>query len=235
MIKAVLFDLDATLLLMDQDTFLKTYIGALSKKMSAHGYDPADFADALWKGSYAMIKNDGKRKNCDVFWEYYVSRFGERAISDQVYFEEFYNKEFKDVKGICDFSPASRRVVERIREKGFKTALATSPVFPAVATNERIRWAGLEPEHFELVTTYENMSYSKPNPKYYIAVAEMLGVAPDECLMVGNDVDDDMSAEAAGMQVFLITDYLVNRQNKDISVYQGGSFADFEKFVEEKL
>ncbi len=235
MIKAVLLDLDATLLLMDQDVYLKTYIGKFALKMAAHGYDHKEFADALWQGSYLMIKNDGKKLNSEVFWEYFVNRFGERARADEIYFEDFYRNEFKEIKNICNFSQASCRVVEAIRAKGLKTALATSPVFPAIATIERMSWAGLAPEHFDMITTYENIGYCKPNPKYYIEVARTLGVYPEECLMVGNDVDDDMSATNAGMQVYLITDYLVNRQNNDIDIYPRGTFADFEKFVQEKL
>ena len=113
--------------------------------------------------------------------------------------------------------------------------LATNPFFPAIATESRIRWAGLAPEDFELYTTYEYCSYCKPNPKYYLEILEKIGVTPEECMMVGNDVTEDMITETLGMQVFLMTDWLINKENKDISVYPNGSYDELLAYVEEML
>ena len=107
---------------------------------------------------------------------------------------------------------------------GLKVALATNPIFPKVATESRIRWAGLEPEDFELYTSYENIGYCKPNPDYYREIVKRLGVEPEQCLMVGNDVSEDMVAETVGMKVFLLTDCLINKEQKDINQYRRGSF-----------
>ena len=70
--------------------------------------------------------------------------------------------------------------------------LATNPLFPAVATESRIRWAGLVPEDFLLYTTYENSRHCKPNPDYYWDIMNNLGAKPEECIMVGNDFDEDI-------------------------------------------
>ena len=115
---------------------------------------------------------------------------------------------------------------------GLRVALATNPIFPAVATESRIRWAGLEPEDFELRTTYENIGYCKPNPEYYREIAARLGVRPEECLMVGNDVTEDMVAESIGMQVFLLTDCLINKERKNIAKYPRGSFNQLMQFID---
>ena len=73
--------------------------------------------------------------------------------------------------------------------------------------------------------TYENIGYCKPNPEYYKEIASRLGVSVEQCLMVGNDVTEDMeAAQEAGMSVFLITDCLINKERKDISAYHRGSF-----------
>ena len=119
----------------------------------------------------------------------------------------------------------------QIKERGLRVALATNPIFPAVATESRIHWAGLEPEDFELYTTYENARYCKPNLSYYRDIAEQLGLAPEECLMVGNDVTEDMAAQALGMQVFLLTDCLINAGQKDISVYPSGGFPELQALI----
>ena len=113
--------------------------------------------------------------------------------------------------------------------------LATNPLFPAVATESRIRWAGLQKEDFELVTTYENSKHCKPNPDYYRDIIEEIGVRPEECLMVGNDVNEDMIAESLGMKVFLLTDCLINKEEKDITVYPNGDFGKLIQFIEKCL
>ena len=104
-----------------------------------------------------------------------------------------------------------------IKAKGLRVALATNPIFPAIATQNRIRWAGLEPEDFELYTTYENIGYSKPNLKYYEEVLRRMGLKPCDAMMVGNDVGEDMVASKLGMEVFLITDHMINKAGEDIS------------------
>ena len=64
MIKAVLFDLDGTLLPMDQDIFIKNFSGLLAKKMVAlKGYDPKQFSTAIWTAIGRIVKNDGSRYN----------------------------------------------------------------------------------------------------------------------------------------------------------------------------
>ena len=232
MIKAVLFDLDATLLPMDQDLILKTYIGMLAKKMEPHGYPAADFADAIWRGSYEMIKNDGSRLNSDAFWDYFCERFGSRARDDEPLLDAFYQNEYRSVKSMCGYAPDAKVAVEAVRSHGAKAILATNPLFPAVATNERIRWAGLSPDMFDYITTYDNSRYSKPNPKYYIEIAERMGIKTEECLMVGNDTGDDMSAAKAGMQVYLVTDNLINKSGEDISKYENGTLAEFDVYLD---
>ena len=50
--------------------------------------------------------------------------------------------------------------------------------------------------------------------------------------MVGNDVGDDMVAEDLGMKVFLLTDCLINKTNKNISDYNNGSFEKLLRFID---
>ena len=146
-------------------------------------------------------------------------------------FDDFYHNEFVGVKEICGFNPVAKEAVYRIKEAGYRVALATQPIFPLIATKHRASWAGLDLSDFELVTTYENIGFAKPNPEYYKEVCSRLGVEPSQCLMVGNDVDDDMSVADLGMQTFLLTDCLINNSDKDISIYNKGSFVDLIKFL----
>lgn len=234
-IKVVLFDLDGTLLPMDQEIFTKVYFKALSEKLAAYGYEPDILIDAVWKGTAAMVKNNGDTYNEEVFWKAFSDIFGERAINDKPYFEEFYNVEFQNIKQVCGFNKKAAETVGMLKRMNIRVALATNPIFPATATQSRIRWAGLEPEDFELYTTYENIGYCKPNIKYYEEIAKSLGVDCEECLMVGNDVAEDMAAKIAGFDVFLLTDCIINKKNEDISVYPQGNFDDLALYIENKM
>ena len=232
-IKAVLFDLDATLLPMDQDVFIGAYFKKLTEQLATIGYDPKVFGECLWKGVGAMVKNDGSCLNRDAFWTAFKSMFGEESIKDKPFVDEFYNNEFLTLKPLCGFNPAAKEVVQAVRESGKLVVLATNPLFPTVATVNRMSWAGLVPEDFDYVTTYDNSTYCKPNLKYYQEVLDKIGCAPEECIMVGNDVDDDMVVEALGMKVFLLTDCLINKNNVDISKYPNGGFEELKAFIQE--
>ncbi|MBQ8598161.1 MAG: HAD family hydrolase, partial [Lachnospiraceae bacterium] len=208
-IKVVLFDLDGTLLPMDQDLFVKSYFGLLAKKLAPYGYETEKLIPAIWQGTGAMVKNDGTKKNEEAFWKAFSAIFGDKVMDDLPVFDEFYQKEFAGAKEACGVNPKAAEVIGLLKEKGMRCALATNPIFPAVATENRIRWAGLSPDDFEFYTTYETCRYCKPNPKYYEDIVEKLGVKAEECLMVGNDVTEDMIAESLGMQVFLLTDCII--------------------------
>lgn len=224
-ITAVLFDLDGTLLPMDQEEFTKGYFQLLAKKMAPLGYDPKRLVDAVWAGTAAMVKNDGTRTNETVFWETFAGIFGEKSLGDLPLFQEFYESEFQGAQAFCGFNPQAAQAVARIKAMGCRTVLATNPIFPAVATESRIRWAGLDPGDFEWITTYENTGYCKPNPDYYRDLLEKLRLCPEECLMVGNDATEDLAAEQAGLRVFLVTDCLINREGRDLANCPCGGFS----------
>ena len=231
--KMVLFDLDGTLLPMDQDVFVKSYFGKLAEKLVPYGYDSKELIGAIWAGTMAMIRNDGSKSNEDVFWADFASRYGGAKVREDFHlFDEFYRNEFDEARKVCGYNPQAAEAVARIKGMGLRVALATNPIFPSIATEKRIGWAGLTPGDFELYTTYENSSFCKPNPKYYRDVARRLGVEPEDCLMVGNDVGDDMPARETGMQVFLLTDCLINKENADISAFPHGGFDDLLRFLE---
>ena len=231
-IKAVLFDLDGTLLPMDLDIFIKGYFSALTKGMAVRGFEPKRFSKALLSGVDAMMNNEGADTNENIFWQTFEAVYGEESRSREPLFNEFYNGEFQSLSSLCGVIPEAKETVEAIRGMGIRVVLATNPVFPPIATESRIRWAGLEPSDFEFYTTYANSSYAKPRLGYYEEIVKKLGLEPSECLMVGNDTDDDMVAEKLGMRVYLLPEYLINKSGKDISQYNYGTLKTLVSFIE---
>ena len=231
-ITTILFDLDGTLLPMDQDVFTHDYFKRLSMKLAPRGYESKSLFEALWAGVAAMVKNDGSCLNEEAFWNRFAGILGEHVRADEPVLAEFYRNEFQQVQASCGFNPTANETVQKLKAMGYRLALATNPLFPATATESRIRWAGLNKDDFEIYTTYENSRYCKPNPDYYREVLAKIGCDPAECLMVGNDAQEDMIAESLGMKVFLLTDCLLNRKELDVSRYPQGSFDDLLSYIE---
>lgn len=223
--------MDGTLLPMDQDAFTKGYFKLLAKKLLPYGYEPQKLISSIWSGTEAMVRNNGSVTNEEAFWARFGEIYGEKAEKDKSVFEEFYAKDFQLAKEFCSFNPDAAKTVSELKGCGLRVALATNPIFPSYATESRISWAGLEPSDFELYTTYENSRFSKPNLNYYSEILNVLGVKPQECIMVGNDVGEDMVAAKLGMKVFLLTDCLINKSDEDISIYPNGSFAELKEYI----
>lgn len=232
MIKYILFDLDGTLLPMDQEVFVKDYFERLARHLAPMGYEAQALFKNLWKGVGAMVMNDGKVKNETVFWKVFEQIYGEKVYDDIPAFDEFYRTDFQNTSKVCGFNVQAKECVDRVKDMGYHVVLATNPIFPAVATESRMRWAGLEPSDFEYYTTYENSSYGKPNLKYYEEILEKIGAKAEECLMVGNDVAEDMVTLKLGMKVFLLDDCLINKYNENIENYPHGGFEQLMRYIE---
>ena len=232
MIKAILFDLDGTLLPMQQDEFTTAYFEGLSKKLAPYGYEPQRLIGGVWQGTKAMVKNDGKQTNEQVFWKEFAELFGDKVYDDMDKFNAFYEQDFDNLKSHCDFTEQANSMVQILKKKGYTIVLASNPVFPMTAQKKRMQWAGVNPDDFALITSYENSCYCKPNPLYYKEIAEKIGFKPSECLMVGNDTTEDAAAKLMGADFFLLTNCLLNKERKDISKYPRGSFMQLLDYIE---
>ena len=231
MVTTILFDLDGTLLPMDQDNFIRAYLAGLSRKGASAGYDPAKMPEYIWKATGAMYKNDGSQTNEEVFWDTFSALCGRDGRQDLPLFDSFYRREFQELRHVCGFDPRAAEAVRDIKALGYRVALSTNPLFPAIATHSRVRWTGLSPDEFDLITTYENSRHCKPNPAYYQDVLDALGVKAEECVMVGNDTVEDMAAQKLGIRVFMLTDCLINKAGADLNACPHGSFPELMDFI----
>ena len=232
MLKAVLFDLDGTLLPMDQSIFMKDYFGRLLRRLAPLGYTKELFLASMHAGIAAMVKNDGSRTGEEAYWDAYTSVSHTDLEKELPILENFYETEFDEVAAVCGFTPKAAELVRSLKERGIRVILATNPLFPRIATQKRIHWAGLTPEDFEFYTTFEDIGFCKPNPAYYTEVLRRGGLDAADCVMVGNDVAEDMMAGAeAGLRGFLLTDCLINTPGADIEQYPHGSFEELEDYL----
>ncbi|SFI84250.1 HAD family hydrolase [Thermoflavimicrobium dichotomicum] len=234
MIKALLFDLDGTLLPMDTEQFVDQYTKALAPEM-AHVIPPEKFVKMLFKATAAMIENKEKEKtNKEVFEQAFSKESGVawERIADDV--DRFYRDTFPTLKEHAGFEPLARQVVQAAMDQGYKVVVATNPVFPKAAILERLRWAGIHDFPFAWVTVYEETHFCKPHPEYYLEIVERIGVKPNECVMIGNDMQEDMVASTLGMKTFWVTTNRIDRGKPVYRVDQEGSLADLLAAIREQ-
>ena len=224
----ILFDLDGTLLPLEQKTFTKECFDLMHKKLSPFGYD----MDVLYNCMNAMISNDGTKTNEQALMDKVFEIRGEKANIEKHLFDEFYATDFNLVRKVCGYDKKANETIKKLKEKGYKLAIATNPLFPRIATEKRIAWAGLDINDFELVSTYEDFHFCKPDERFYEEFVIKLGVDAHECLMVGNDAVEDMVAERIGMKVFLLTDCLILDKKTNIDNYPKGDFDELLDFIE---
>ena len=226
-----LLDLDGTLLPMDMDKFVQIYF----REMGAHFKDliePEQLTKSIWAATHTMVKNIEYRSNCDVFME----KFGQLVEGDfnhyQQRFEEYYDRGFLKTRESVIDVPQIRNSVAVLKAKGYNLVLATNPLFPEKAIYHRIRWAGFHPEDFSYISTYEKNHFCKPQLQYYEEVLQEIGKKPDQCIMVGNDVQEDIVAGGLGMETYLITDYMIHRTSEPIQSTYQGNYEEFYRFAQ---
>ncbi|PKK97445.1 MAG: HAD family hydrolase [Tenericutes bacterium HGW-Tenericutes-3] len=231
MITTILFDLDGTLLPLNDNEFLRLYFGLMAKYFNELGYDGSAITKAVLEGTEAMYSNDGSMTNEIAFWIRFKQHFNTINPQLETEFERFYEKEFEKVKASTMTHPLSNKIIQILKDKGYTIALATNPLFPPIATKKRIEWAGMNPSDFAFVTTYDNSSWTKPHQEYYQFVLNQIHKIPCECMMIGNDASEDMAAEKLGISTYLLTHNLINSKNKDIQKYRHGDFEDLYQMI----
>jgi FMN phosphatase YigB (HAD superfamily) len=208
--KAILFDLDGTLLPVDMEQFIKAYFKLLTAYVAPYGYTPEALVPALWKGTHAMMKNDGSISNEALFWKVFAQELGPEILTLQDTFETFYCQEFHKVKTVCGENSLAKTALETARKNGRQVVLATNPLFPKSGMETRLNWLGLTSSQFDLVTSYETDSFAKPSPAYYQSILARLNLRPQDCLMVGNDEKEDLwAAGLAGIDGYLVDDFKI--------------------------
>lgn len=229
MIRAIFFDLDGTLTLMDQELFMKNYIGLLAPRFNS--LIPADkFAKQMARSLEVMRQEPQAGKtNFQTFVEDFTKGTGLTQSTIWPIFEDFYKHEFPDLRCLVKLSPHSKEVVETAKKEGYLVGIGANPVMPIIAMEERVRWAELSPETFDLIPSIETFHFCKPHPRFFQELAEKLNLKPQECLMVGNHPVEDLAALDVGMSTFY-----VGEKPEDVETTYSGDLADLLELIKGK-
>lgn len=231
--RAVFFDLDGTLLPMELDEFMGSYYTALGAFMVAHGCDAAQFGMALKAGIKEMAAHGLEITNEEAFFQGFYRHVDKDSRDWYALFLDFYENDFGRIGDGVVPDPAAVRAVRTLSDKGYALALATMPMFPRRAVEWRLQWAGIDPQLFSRITSFENSASVKPKLTYYAENLAAAGVRGSDVLMVGNNTIEDLAALDMGTDGFLVTDHVVDAVGYDFATVKHGSMEAFARWVEQ--
>jgi FMN phosphatase YigB (HAD superfamily) len=201
----LLLDLDGTLLDTNLEAFVPAYFQALSQHMAGH-VPPNAMLTALINGLDLMNENDNPTRTLqEVFEDYFYPNLGISKGELSGVVERFYDEVFPTLADHTRIRPEAVAFTKWALSRGFRVAIATDPLMPRMATYQRVRWAGLDPDQLELISTFDHFHFSKTHSAYYAEVLGRLGWPDGSVLMVGNDVARDLApAHRLGLATYLI-------------------------------
>jgi FMN phosphatase YigB (HAD superfamily) len=142
MFTTLLFDLDGTLLNINMDIFLPQYFQILKQRFP--NLDSDEFITHLLHSTRVMIENkDPRRTNEEVFMQEFIPRIGLPEKELQPILKDFYTNDFGSLGKYTQQEPFAQKIVELCHNKGLEMIIATNPVFPLLAMQHRLKWAGL--------------------------------------------------------------------------------------------
>jgi FMN phosphatase YigB (HAD superfamily) len=231
--KALLFDLDGTLLPMDREEFVRAYLPGVSAAAALIG-DPKLIGRSILQASQAMVDSVDPDITLEtVFWRAFVALSGiTRAASEPLFNRYYLSAAFDRVREVTPFEPLVPQIIDAAKQIGLRLVLATSPLFPRVAVEKRILWAGLDPSDFEHITSFEQYYAAKPNIEYYQQLLAILGLSGEQCIMVGNDAREDLPApNRLGMETFLVRNHAIIPKGYEYHCDHEGSYEDLLTFI----
>lgn len=218
---------------MELDEFLGRYFDGIRAFAARAGFDARAFSAGFSAGVAAMTGHDGSIANDEAFWGAFCASAGGERAGWEPTFLRYYETEFVSIGDAVEADPAAARAVRALREKGYPLVLATMPLFPLVAVEKRLVWAGVDPLAFARITRYDNSRAAKPSAAYYAENLAACGLSGADVLMVGNNAVEDLAFRNLGAEVYLATDYLMNPTGADVSDVAQGTLAAFADWVEE--
>ena len=229
MLNTILFDLDGTLLPMNYDCFAKTYFTGL-EKATVGLMAPGKLSKAIMQAVENLAHDSSSDTNEIKFYRAFEAITGLNREKFDKYANVYYEKNFDECEADCKRSTVLLDALKVVKDKGYTVALATNPLFPKIAVLKRMEWAGLKLSDFEHISSFEDDSFCKPQKEYFLDILKKLNKEPSECLMVGNDMQEDAVAATAGIDTYIITDYIIDRKNTAHTpkyMSNSGGFFDF--------
>ena len=118
---------------------------------------------------------------------------------------DIYRESLKEMS-TADLSDEVKETLDALRDMGLKLAIGSS----SKNTPFILGQIGLK-DYFDAVSDGNNITRSKPDPEVFVKAAEMLGIAPEHCLVVEDAVSGAEAGHAGGMKVACLGDAALNK------------------------
>lgn len=199
----LLFDLDDTLLNTNLESFVPAYFQALTRHLEPVAL-PTVTLRALMQGTRLMTETaDPTRTLQDVFDSCFYPTLGAAKETLASSLASFYAETFPTLQTHTTPNPEAAPLIEWALSQGYRVAVATDPLFPQVATLQRVRWAGLNPDDFAVISAFEDFHFSKTHPAYFAEMLGRMGWSDGPVVMVGNDMNRDiLPAQRLGLKTY---------------------------------
>lgn len=235
-IDAILFDLDGTLLRVQMLDFIPRYIAGLAECCREFA-KPKKFERVMLGAIRELIRDngDGQMTNEQRIYATLQEQLAipEMALRDS--FRKFESDQLESLQDLVHPVPLARKILGECQQYGVPLVLATNPVFPEFMIQARLRWGNLADIPFQHLTSFENSCYCKPQAGYFREIVDQLGLAPERCLMVGNDANQDLSAAAIGIRTFLVDTWAVEREGTSWPCEQRGDHGALQLFLQQQF
>ncbi|MCI0712278.1 MAG: HAD-IA family hydrolase [Chloroflexi bacterium] len=240
MIKAILFDLDNTLITNPAARFVRSYVQILTPFL--HHQFPHIDLEIIQHGLRAAIQctiadQNPLTSNWQVFSSEFTARTGIEEAELRPQLEYFYAELYPQLQELVTAIPEAVSLVDWLISEGYAVAITTNPLFEASPIHQRMGWGGLNLDNgFAYITTLRTTHFTKPNPQYYEEVLARIGVEPEEALMVGDDWGNDiLAAKLCGMNTFWIEQdeqmHAHPAETPDIFADAQGTLADLQRLI----
>jgi FMN phosphatase YigB (HAD superfamily) len=230
MIKAVLLDLDDTLIETHTDQYFPAYLDSLSR--SGPLLLAGQHADQAILQTYMDVLNvpDSTSRLMERYLPKLAARVDSTPNDLAGFFQEYYREHYRELRPWIRPRLKTKSLLDTLFQRGYSVVIATNPGLPESATTQRMDWGGIPAQvyPFALITTLENMHFGKPHPEYFEEIMLQLRLDPGEAIMVGNDWQQDIrSARAAGLCTYWLTETATVVPEEDVPVSGFGSYDNF--------
>lgn len=209
MIKAVLLDLDNTLIHNPDRAFAIAFLHHaetfFSKRLSM-----TDFRTPFRAAIQAMcsLDADPTQSNHERVVSHLAAASGAPAHDVDAAVDAFYHTVFPQLRECIQPVTGAVDLIHHLQNEGYAVVIATNPLYSAHALELRLEWTGLptDLDTYAFVTHAENMHTAKPNPAYYAEILARVGIEPDEAVMIGDgDKNDVQPAQQVGIHTYHIS------------------------------